>query len=65
MVEHPSMYYWSSYSYYAKGKRDDIITPNPLYETLGGSEVDRQSAYKDYVNQARPYENLVDKALFA
>lgn len=37
MVKDPSLYYWSSYNFYAKGKADDIITTNPLYKEMGKS----------------------------
>lgn len=60
---HPSMYYWSSYKFYANGKKDDIININPVYETLGNTGIERQKAYKEYVDQARPYEKILDSAM--
>lgn len=65
IVGHPLMYYWSSYNFYAKGKRDDIITTNPLYETFGSTAAERQKAYKEYIDQTRPYEAIVDKAVLS
>lgn len=56
-------YNWSSYSYYAFGHPDDIITENLLYGNLGNTSEERQKAYREYLNIERPYENLIDEAL--
>lgn len=45
MVENPSAYYWSSYNFYAKGKPDDIITPDPSYEALSHVDSERMARY--------------------
>ncbi len=56
-------YPWSSFSYYAMGAKDDIITlPNPMYLGLGASALVRQGEYKKYIYQERPYDLIVDKA---
>jgi len=44
--------------------KDDIITANPLYGALGKADKERQAAYRDYVNQSRPYDAAIDKAMF-
>ena len=55
---------WSSYKRYALGQKDDIITElNPLYMHLAGNDAERRWIYKEYVNEERPYELLVDKGL--
>ncbi len=63
IVNDPSKYPWSSYNYYAKNKIDDIITRNPLYETLANAQIEREKLYIKYVLEARPYEKLLDEAI--
>ncbi len=46
MVEHPSDYPWSSYLANAQGNPDVLITPHSLYRSLGRTDDDRQSAYR-------------------
>lgn len=56
-------YGFSSYNYYAKGKKDDIITSDPCYLGLSGDPKERIRLYEEYVLQKRPYENMLDKEL--
>jgi putative transposase len=63
MVKDLAHYHWSSYSFYAKGMPDDIITENPLYKNMGKVPDERQRRYRDYVLEARPYEKMVDKIM--
>ena len=64
VVKDPEEYQWSSYKRYALGQKDDIITElNPLYMHLASNDAERQRIYKEYVNEERPYELLVDKGL--
>lgn len=58
-----SKYSYSSYHYYAEGKKDDIITPNILYGTFGNIAAERRENYKNYILQERPYEAILDKAI--
>jgi putative transposase len=44
--EKPDDYPWSSYKYYALGTPDELIDPDPLYESLGGTAPERQLAYR-------------------
>ena len=46
MVSHPSEYEYSSFSYYAEGLFDPLVTPDPYYESLGRSDALRQKAYR-------------------
>lgn len=63
LVANLSDYPWSSFSYYAMGKEDDIITLlNPMSIELGESTQIRQEAYKQYIYQERPYDFIVNKA---
>lgn len=48
-VKHPKDNKWSSYSYYAYGKEDPLITPSPSYEGLGSTPEARQEAYRNMV----------------
>ena len=63
MVNDPSDYCWSSCKFYTKGKNDDIITVDPLYLELGGTNVERMRKYHECLLQDRPYDRMVDKAL--
>ena len=63
LVKELSQYYWSSYNFYAKGKFDDIITMNPLYEAIGATAQERMLKYRGYVLELRPYEKVLDKAM--
>lgn len=63
LVKDPSEYQWSSYNYYAKGKKDTIITPNILYESLGATPSQRMQNYTKYVIEPRPYESLLDNSI--
>lgn len=65
MVDDLKDYPYSSYSYYAEGKPDSVVTPSPAYLEMGRTTEERISAYRSYATQARPYELLVDKALEA
>ncbi len=63
IVKELSEYLWSSYSYYSKGKIDDIITlDNPLYISLAQTAQGRQEAYVKYISEERPYDYIVDKS---
>jgi len=56
-------YPWSSFSFYAEGREDDIIKAlNPLYLELANTEQERMQRYKCYILEERPYEHIVDKA---
>ncbi len=47
MVDDPAHYRWTSYRANALGQADDLLTPHPLFLSLGRSEKERQSAYRD------------------
>ena len=46
MVNDPANYRWSSYRSNALGQANDILTPHPLYQSLGTYGEERQSAYR-------------------
>lgn len=48
-VTHPRKNDWSSYSYYAHGETDPLITPSPSYLALGRTPMERQQEYRAIV----------------
>ena len=46
MVDEPAHYRWSSYRANALGQTDALLTPHPLYLSLGEDETARQAAYR-------------------
>ncbi len=56
-------YYFSSYNFYAKNRKDNILTSNPLYNELSKDSDERMKIYKEYLIQTRPYECIVDERL--
>ena len=62
MVQEASEFPWSSFSYYAKGSKDKIITlPNPLFIDMAPTNIQRQEAYSKFIAQERAYDQIVDK----
>lgn len=45
MVPTPADYPWSSYQANAMGRPDPVVTPHPIYTTLGTDERERRLAY--------------------
>ncbi len=45
LVRQPAQYRWSSYCHNAKGQADDLVTPHPLYLSLGKGAKSRITAY--------------------
>jgi putative transposase len=46
MVDDPANYRWSSYRSNALGLASDLLTPHPLYLSLGADEKERQNTYR-------------------
>lgn len=46
MTSTPGQYRWSSYRANAQGREDPLLTPHPLYQSLGRSTTSRQEAYR-------------------
>lgn len=59
-VKHPSKNDWSSYSYYACGKQDPLITPSPSYLILGNSPQERQEEYRAIVEALIEHRKLMN-----
>lgn len=47
MVSSPEQYQFSSYHYYAFGRKDPLITENPLYKEFGKNSKERQQVYRN------------------
>lgn len=47
MVRHPREHRWSSYRANALGAADALVTPHPLYLSLGRSAAERQASYRE------------------
>lgn len=50
MVAQPEDYPWSSHWHYVGRKTDPLITPHPLYWTLGNTPFAREAAYAEMVH---------------
>lgn len=46
MVEHPRDHRWSSYRAHAEGSEDGLIADHLLYKRLGGTQAERETAYR-------------------
>ena len=49
LVNEPEDYQYSSYGYYAFGEPNTLITPNTMFENLGGTPSIRRERYRDLV----------------
>ena len=63
LTERPEDFKHCSYSFYGLGRANILVTPNPLYESMGKTGKERMVAYRDYVVQERPYDRVVDWTL--
>jgi putative transposase len=55
MVDTPDEYPWSSYHFYAKGHRNDLISMDPAYEGLAETPAARQAVWRAFM-QLLPLE---------
>jgi len=46
IVENPDDYKYSSYNYYIKGEKDQLITPDFMYKELGRDNIEKQVQYQ-------------------
>ncbi len=51
MVKHPRQFRWSSFHYYAYGKKDPLITPAPSYLNLAASDPERRKIYLQLIEE--------------
>lgn len=59
MVEHPSLYPWSSHRCTAEGRTDPLLSQHPIVSGLGSDDVSRALAYRALFAQALPSEQIV------
>lgn len=60
-VGHPKQYRWSSYHFYAYGKKDSLLTEAPSYLAMGNSPEERQQAYRNFVTEILKNEGFKQK----
>ena len=53
MVRHPADYRWSSHRANAEGAPSTVLTPHPLFASLGATAAARQAAYRE-LSRRRP-----------
>lgn len=58
MTRTPGQYRWSSYRANAQGEENDLLTPHPLYLSLGNAQARRLEAYKALFKSAIDDEGL-------
>ena len=49
LVDDPSKYEYSSYSFYAYGTNNRLLDQNPIYEDMGKTPKERQAYYRNFV----------------
>jgi putative transposase len=49
MTKDPGAYPYSSYSFYARGESRDFLSPHPLYDEFGDTEVLKHANYKAFI----------------
>jgi putative transposase len=54
MVDTPADHPWSSFHANARGQRDPLITPHPIYQHLGPNDAERRASYRALFDQALP-----------
>jgi len=57
---HPRKNYWSSYSYYARGRADPLIIPSPSYLALRKTLIDRQREYRAIVQSLIEHGKVIN-----
>ena len=57
-------YPWSSYRYYVTGQLGPLpLVPTPVYEALGATALQRQQAYRRFVETPHPSDRAVRRTL--
>lgn len=63
IVAEPAHYRWSSYRASALGEPDALVSPHPLYLTLGADDDARRAAYRELCRGAFDDKPLADLRL--
>lgn len=58
VVPHPADYKWSSYLHHVGDKPDSLIADHPLYWALGNTPFEREAAYKQFMQQPIPQDEV-------
>lgn len=53
LVEAPDRWHFSSYRHYAFGKKNQLVTADPFYQTLGSTDAERQREYRKNIARTR------------
>lgn len=65
IVDSPGKYLYSSYNYYAYGKKDILIDRDPCYNELGSTDEERQKAYRKLIlDKTKGITNMTFGQLF-
>jgi len=51
MVDHPAAYFWSSHAHYASGRANPLITEHWIYQGLGTTRDERQTAFRSLFDE--------------
>ncbi len=60
MCPDPAHYRWSSYRANALCESTPLLSPHPLYATLGPDDASRQTAYRALFDQVLPDKTIAD-----
>ena len=63
LVDDPAAWHYSSYRMYSEGKAEPFASYDPAYLGLASTDHERQRIYREYTEQTRAYEELVEKQL--
>jgi len=63
LVDRPEDYPYSSFRFYAHANENGVLDESPAFLMLSEAMDERRRIYSDYINQARPYESILDEAL--
>lgn len=58
IVKHPGKFKWTSFHFYAYGKKDPLIDPAPAYLKLGRTPKERQQRYREHIEKYLTDEGL-------
>lgn len=58
LVGHPSAYQWSSYAHHVGDRADPLISDHMLYWAMGNTPFEREAAYREFLAQAIPQEEI-------
>lgn len=62
IVKYPWDYKWSSCQYYVNSRKDDIITPDPAFDSFGNTKQEKIENYKTWLMEGedRAFDNLAN-----